>query len=134
MIERGLVCAGGGDGLQFEVDVLAGGGSTTPDFPTLAPASNVALGTSTDSDTILDTYTVVNSTATLQNAYLATSGVLDVNAMGTSGATFSGSVLAVTFTHYLNDFSAPAPDGCTTTVTFESFSGTEQVSTTGSKR
>jgi hypothetical protein len=114
--------------MQFEVDVLAGGGSATPDFPTLAPASNVALGVSTDSDTILDTYTVVNGTPTLQNAYLATSGVLDVNAMGTTGATFSGSVLAVTFTHYLSDFSAPAPDGCTTTVTFESFSGTEQAS------
>jgi hypothetical protein len=69
------------------------------------------------------------TTTTVQSAYLATSGVLDVNALGTLGATFSGSILGVTFTHYNYDPTlgptTPAADGCTTTVVFSSFSGTE---------
>jgi hypothetical protein len=116
--------------VQFETDVFAGGGSATPDFPTLAPNSNVALGSNVDIDAELFQYTTNGTASTVQSAYLATSGTMSVNAIGTLGETFSGSVFEVTFTHFnydqtTNMFTGPAADGCTTTVTMGNFSGTE---------
>jgi hypothetical protein len=105
----------------FEVFVLAGAGTATPDFPTLAPPAGAVGVLTSDSEVVL-------YTADLSSVYLATTGSLSVSQLGADGATFGGTVSAV-FTHYnydaTNGFTGPAADGCTTTITSTVFSASE---------
>jgi len=97
--------------------------------------SNIDLSTSDDANAAL-LGAPNQTTMEYTQAYVSISGTLNVTSVGSAGSDFAGSLSNVVFQHYDNILSGsaaptPDPDGCKTTISTLTFSGTEAVGSAG---
>jgi hypothetical protein len=110
------------------------GGFTTPDWPsTFGAKSGVDVG-SAGLDAAIEVLADLGSDNKFHTIYLSTVGTLNITtASNTAGATFAGNAANVTVVHadFGSNGATADPDGCQSTITSFSFTGSAQAGFTG---
>jgi hypothetical protein len=122
-ITEDLLWQGGlGSDAFISMEMVSGGGSNTPDWPTgnISAKSDIDIVTAENTDMLMFVGTNINGSGIAQDLYLAMSGTLNVTSAGGVGSNFAATTNAISFQHCDSTgqgFSCPAAaDSCMSAV------------------